>query len=65
MKIRISYPLSDETDPGFLKALKQVEESKNRGGKVFDAEWQQVGPGQFAGVIVMDDPVGQPVTPTP
>jgi len=65
MKIRISYPLSAETDPGFLEALKQVEESKKRGGKVFDVERQPVGPGQFAGVIVMDEPVGQPATPTP
>lgn len=60
MKIRIPYPLSAETDPEYVKALKAVQESKNRGGKVFDVERQQVGPGQFAGVIVMDEPVVQP-----
>jgi hypothetical protein len=57
MKIRIPYPLSAETDPEYVKALEAVESSKNRGGKVVDLERQQVGPGQFAGVIVMDEPV--------
>lgn len=57
MEVRISFPLSKETDPDYKKALKEVEESKKHGGKVVDVERRQVGPGQFEGIIVMEEPV--------
>lgn len=57
MEIPIAYPLSDETRPEYKAALDKVQASKDRGGKVIDVKIEEVGPGQFVGVIVMNEDV--------
>lgn len=57
MEIPINYPLSDETRPEYQEALEKVQASKDRGGKVVDVKITEVAPGQFAGEIIMDEPI--------
>lgn len=53
----ISYPLSAETKPPYKGALKQVEKSKRKGGRVVDVKLSDDGHGHPVGVIVMDEPI--------
>ena len=55
MEVRISYALSVETKPEYEAALSKKAASQAKGGKVKDVEIQQVGDGQFVGVIVMEE----------
>jgi hypothetical protein len=57
MKKRIPYPLSAETKPAYVKALKEVEKSKRKGGKVVDVTLSDDGEGNPVGIIVMDEPI--------
>jgi hypothetical protein len=57
MRVRIVYALSTETRPEYEKALAQVNTSKKLGGRLVDIRIEEVRPGQFAGVIVMEEPV--------
>ena len=56
MEIRISYALSEETKAEYEAALEKVRKKQDAAKPytVVDVEIQEVAPGQFAGVIVMD-----------
>ena len=55
MQVRISYALSKETRPEYEAALAKVQKKKDKNrAKVVDVEIQEVAPGQFAGVIVLE-----------
>ncbi len=57
MDVPINYPLSPQTKPEYEKALKKKKESEDRGGKLKDVTIKEAAPGQFVGVIIMDEPV--------
>lgn len=57
MEIPINYPLSTITRPEYERALEKKKKSEERGGILKDVTIQEIAPGQFIGVIVMDEPV--------
>ena len=57
MKKRIPFPLSEETRPLYQKALKQIEKSRKKGGKVVDVAISDDGAGNPVGIIVVDEPI--------
>jgi hypothetical protein len=56
MEIRISYALSQETRAEYEEAIEKVRKKQGAAKpyQVIDVEIQEVAPGQFAGVIIMD-----------
>lgn len=60
MEIRIPFPLSDETRPHYEAAVKAVRELEKQGAKVVGVDLIEPQPGNHAGVIVLDKPLGGP-----
>ena len=58
MKNEINFPLSAQTKPEYEAALKKKKDSEdNNGGKLKDLRLDEIAPGQFVGVIVMEENV--------
>ena len=57
MEIEIPFPLSTETKPEFEAALEKKKKSEdNNGGKLQGLRIEEITPGEFVGVIVMEEP---------
>ncbi len=57
MNLLIPHLLSSVTKPLYEPALKQVEKPKQKGGKIGGLRLSDDGPGNPAGIIVVDEPI--------